>query len=76
MIPYSTNKDLPDRVRKSLPQGAQTIFREAYNNAAKQYVNPSKRRGDEFLEEVCNKVAWSAVKKTYIKKGDKWVKKE
>ncbi len=74
-MPYKTNKALPDRVKENLPQGAQTIYRKAYNNAEKQYKDPEKRRGKASLEEVSNKVAWSAVKKEYKKKGDKWVKK-
>jgi len=73
-LPYRTNKELPKSVRDNLPQGAQTIFRKAFNNADKQYKDSKKRRGKASLEEVCNKVAWSAVKKVYKKKGDKWVK--
>jgi len=48
-----------------LPQGAQTIYRKAFNNAHKYYKD----------ELRAIKVAWSAVKKVYKKKGDKWVKK-
>ncbi|MBD3310478.1 cation transport regulator ChaB [Candidatus Woesearchaeota archaeon] len=73
-MPYSKNSELPKRVRDNLPKGAQTIYRKAYNNAHKQYKDPKKRRGKASLTEVCNKVAWSAVKKEYKKKGDNWVK--
>ena len=62
--PYKRNEDLPEAV-KELPAGAKTIFRKAFNNALKQYDN----------EETAFKVAWSAVKQTYKKVGDKWVKK-
>ena len=74
-MPYKANKELPKRIKSNLPQGAQTIFRKVYNNANKQYKSPSKRRGKSSLTEVCNKVAWSAVKKVYKKGKDKWVKK-
>ena len=74
-MPYKTNKFLPKRIRDNLPQGAQTIYRKAYNNAYKQYRDPKKRRGGATFVETCNKVAWSAVKKVYKKKTDKWVKK-
>lgn len=74
-MPYKINKNLPKRVSDNLPDGAQTIFRKAFNNADKQYKDPKKRRGKSSLEEVCNKVAWSAVKKVYVKKEDKWVKR-
>ena len=47
----------------------------AYNNAWKEYENPAKRRGGASREETANRVAWSAVKNTYEKKGEKWVKK-
>lgn len=74
-MPYNSNKDLPDRVKNNLPEHAQDIYREAYNNAAKQYKEPEKRRGAESQEEVAHKVAWAAVKQKYIKKGDEWVEK-
>jgi len=48
----------------------------AYNNAWKQYEDPAKRRDIESREEVANRVAWSAVKNTYEKKGERWVRKE
>ena len=75
-MPYKTNRGLPEKVRGSLPLGAQTIFRKAFNNALKQYRDPKKRRGKASLEEVCNKVAWSAVKKVYCKNWlrRKWIK--
>ncbi len=65
-MPYSRNEDLPDNVRHVLPDHAQSIYREAFNNALKQYGN----------EEQAFAVAWSAVKKQYEKKSDgKWSKK-
>ncbi|MGI0031549.1 MAG: ChaB family protein [Nitrososphaeraceae archaeon] len=44
----------------------------------KQYQNPAKRRGGkkQSAEEVAHKTAWSAVKKKYKKKGDRWMKRE
>ena len=74
-MPYSKNTDLPKSVKNNLPQKAQTIFRMAYNNAEKQYRNPSKRRGSSSLPEVCSKVAWSAVKNEYTKSNNEWIKK-
>ena len=64
-MPYSSNDDLPKKVKDNLPKGAQTIYRKAYNSAYEQYDSAETR----------SKVAWSAVKKEYKKKGDKWVKK-
>ena len=72
---------LSSRTRKAidnLPSHAQKIYREAHKNAVKQYSNPSKRRGgkQQSKEQIAHKVAWSAVKKEYKKKGDKWVQKK
>ncbi len=64
-MPYKANKELPKKVKDNLPREAQTIYRKAYNSAEKQYDTT----------ETASKVAWSAVKKEYKKKDDKWVKK-
>ncbi len=65
-MPYKTNKSLPDSVKGSLPQHARTIYRKAFNSAEEQYDSEAR----------AHKVAWSAVKKEYKKKGDKWVKND
>ena len=60
--PYRTNQDLPKSV-KSLPLGAQTIWRKAFNSAYP--------KGEDYAR----KIAWTAVKNAYKKVGDNWVKK-
>jgi cation transport regulator len=72
---------LSARTRKAidtLPSHAQKIYSKAHKNALEQYASPSKRRGGkrQSKEQVAHKVAWSAVKKEYKKKGDKWVPKK
>jgi cation transport regulator len=74
-MPYDKKEELPKRVKDNLPIGAQKIFRKAFNNAWKQYKDPTKRKGTASREEAANKVAWAAVKNKYEKKGDKWVRK-
>jgi len=74
-MPYDKISELPDNVKEILPEKAQEIFKEAYNNAWDQYSDPKKRRDDASQEETANRVAWSAVKNKYEKKNDKWVKK-
>ena len=74
-MPYQTRSELPDRVKKNLPEHAQDIYKEAYNNAWDQYASPNRRRGSESREETAHRVAWSAVKKQYEKRGNKWVKR-
>lgn len=73
-MPYQHNADLPKPVRDSLPQGAQTIYRKVFNSAWDQYDEAKKRRGSASREETAHRVAWAAVKQSYEKKGDRWVK--
>ena len=77
----SISSALSARTRKAidtLPSHAQKIYTKAHKNALKQYASTSKRRGGkrQSKEQVAHKVAWSAVKKEYKKKGDKWVPKK
>lgn len=77
----SNSSRLSARTRKAidtLPSHAQEIYKKAHKNSLKQYKSPSKRRGgkQQSREQVAHKVAWSAVKKEYKKKGDKWVPKD
>ena len=75
-----SSSGLSPRTRKAidtLPSHAQEIYLKAHKNAIRQYTSPSKRRGgkQQSKEQVAHKVAWSAVKKEYKKKDDKWVRK-
>ena len=69
-MPYSSVNDLPADLRRILPEHAQHIFKEAFNNAYDEYEDPDKRRTEETREETAFKVAWSAVKKEYEKADD------
>jgi cation transport regulator len=75
-MPYRNNSELPDSVREHLPSHAQDIYREAFNSAWDQYASPADRRGDASREETAHRVAWSAVKEKYEKRGDRWVTKD
>lgn len=77
-MPYERNRDLPDSVRHSLPEHAQTIYRKAFNSAWEQYDRPEERRGKASREEVAHKVAWNAVKKEYEKNDatGEWERKD
>lgn len=75
-----SSSGLSARTRKAidtLPSHAQEIYKKAHGNAMKHYESASKRRGgrQQSKEQVAHKVAWSAVKKEYKKKGEKWVPK-
>ena len=68
-MPYRTNADLPPAVRRHLPPHAQDIYREAFNHAFEAYA------GDPRREEAAHRIAWAAVKRSYVKVGDKWLPK-
>ena len=74
-MPYKTIKDLLDSIQHTLPHHAQEIYLAAYNNARSQYFRKEKRRDpQDSLEEICHKVAWTAVKDKYHKDTTgKWV---
>jgi cation transport regulator len=69
-MPYATNSALPERIRHALPRHAQDIYRAAFNHAFDSYDDSSRR------EEIAHRVAWAAVKKRYVKRGDHWVERE
>lgn len=70
-MPYASNQELPAAVREHLPQHAQDIFRKAFNAAVHEY----DQRDAEERERLAFKVAWSAVKRSYYKQGERWVPK-
>lgn len=76
-MPYKTNIDLPENLKKHLPRHAQDIYKEAFNHAFSEYKDPRTRYNKISLEEVAHKVAWSAVKQKYEKNEEtgNWVPK-
>lgn len=66
-MPYGNNRDLPWSVRGHLPGHAQDIYREAFNHAYATYAADPRR------EEIAHRVAWAAVKRSYVKIHDEWV---
>ena len=68
-MPYATNTDLPERVRKVLPRHAQDIYRAAFNSAYERYGRDR--------EAIAHRVAWAAVKRRYIQRAAGfWVARE
>ena len=74
-MPYASVADLPPRIRGHLPLHAQEIFMEAFNHAWGEYASPAKRRAGRSREETANRVAWAAVKRSYVKVGDRWMRR-
>jgi len=66
-MPYAVNDDLPPSVRNHLPPHAQDIYREAFNHAWQHHL------GDEATP---HRIAWAAVKRSYRKAGDMWVRRD
>jgi cation transport regulator len=66
-MPYRSNEDLP---RRHLPPHAQDIYREAFNHAFAAHA------GDPRQEEAAHRIAWAAVKRSYVKIGNEWVHKQ
>ena len=66
-MPYPTNDDLPAPVRSHLPPHAQDIYREAFNHAF------AAHEGDLRQEEASHRIAWAAVKRSYVKIGNSWI---
>ncbi len=68
-MPYASNADLPEAIRAHLPEHAQDIFRATFNHAFEAH------RGDPRQEEAAHRIAWAAVKRRYVKAGDRWVER-
>jgi cation transport regulator len=66
-MPYQTNADLPEAIRRRLPHHAQDIFRAAFNNAFAAHLHDPRR------EEAAHRIAWAAVKRGYVKVGERWI---
>jgi len=68
-MPYPTNAGLPPSIQRHLPSHAQDIYREAFNHAF------AVHEGDARQEEAAHRIAWAAVKRSYEKLGDRWVRR-
>jgi cation transport regulator len=66
-MPYGSNSDLTFPVRSHLPPHAQDIYREAFNHSFASHA------ADERREESAHRTAWAAVKRSYVKQGDRWM---
>lgn len=69
-MPYRTNHELPPPVRGRLPDHAQAIYREAFNNAYRAHA------GEIDRERRAHMIAWAAVKHSYVKDGETWVPRQ
>ena len=58
---YTSNADLPHKIRKYLPEDAQDIYRDIFNSAVERY-GPAH-------EDAARRLAWSAVKRRYTQRA-------
>jgi cation transport regulator len=65
-MPYHVNADLPPSVRAHLPEHAQDIYRATFNHTWADHAD------DPRQEEAAHRIAWAAVKRSYVKVGDRW----
>jgi cation transport regulator len=66
-VPYRHNDELPSALRRHLPEHAQDIYRAAFNNAF------AAHSGDPRREEAAHRIAWAAVKGSFVKVRDAWI---
>ena len=69
-MPYRVDAELPPHVRNHLPAHAQTIYREAFNQAYAGHAGESDR------EQRSHVIAWAAVKRAFVRAGDQWVARD
>lgn len=68
-MPYETNAELPPGVRHALPEHAQDIYRAAFNHAW-------RTRGAVPDEATLHRIAWAAVKRSYVKVNGIWMRRQ
>lgn len=68
-MPYNRIEDLPLSVRQHLPGHAQEIFLAAFNSAFHSH------EGDPHQDEIAFRIAWAAVKRSYVKVDGNWMPK-
>ena len=69
-MPYASDAALPERIRRRLPLDARAIFRAAFNAAFKSYAKNPRR------EEIAHRVAWTAVKRRFVKHDEHWINRD
>lgn len=75
-MPYFKIEDLPDNVQHVLPKRAQEIYRKAFNHTWDSHRDPTTLPKGIERVALAAMVAWAAVKKEYVKKGHRWVRKK
>jgi len=69
-MPYRSNAELPPGLQRRLPVHAQDVYRATFNHVFATHSHDPRR------EEAARRIAWAAVKRGYVKCGDKWVSRD
>lgn len=69
-MPYRSNDDLPENLQRLFPPHAQDIYREAFNHAYAAHA------GEARQEEAAHRIAWAAVKRSYVKTACGWRRRD
>ncbi len=70
---YKSNQDLPEEICGGLPANAQTLYRQAFNQAWAGHVQPLRSRFATRHDDVARRKAMAAVKRLYVFKDGTWV---
>lgn len=73
---YDSKEDLPESIKLDLPEEAQTIYFEAYNQAYENY-NAEEEPGETGRQSVATRKAWATVKRDYVhdEETGKWYRR-
>lgn len=72
---YQSKSELPETLRRTLPDDAQTVYMNAYNAALRD--DTPTPGGELSTESAAHAVAWQAVEREYERSGvdGKWYRK-
>jgi cation transport regulator ChaB len=73
---YKNKEELPEYMRKSMPDEAQEIYIEVYNRSWENY-DEDAALGQQSQEAQAHRDGWNAVKQEYVHDEDKgiWYRK-
>lgn len=66
MSKYENIQDLPNTIRDVLPEDAQEIYREVYNEAWEEHAEEAEP-GEQGRDSVAHRKAWAAMSQKYVK---------
>jgi cation transport regulator ChaB len=68
---YKSTKELPQKVQETLPEKAQLLYKDAFNEGFQAATSTEYK--EEARVELAAKFAWEKVSKHYVQKNGVWV---